>query len=443
MTVDMTRGAIPQHLARFSVPLILSNLFQLSYNAADSIIVGRFAGDGAQASIGTANPLMNVLLFFIIGICTGAGVLLSESFGAKDDATFRTQLCTTVTAGCAFTLLLSVLFAVLAYPLLWCIRVPPEILDMAAGYLMLVSGSLVFSFLYNCYATALRSVGDAKTPLVFVIISTLFNVALDCLLVIRFRMGVLGAGAATLCAQALCAALCMAYVRARMPQLWVSPRALRIDRIQLKTIVHYAWATGMQKVALMVGKVLIQACVNPLGVAAIAAFNAVNRVDDFVFEPEQSIGAAITTFTAQNRGAKQRGRIGKAFRCGMLMELGYWLFIGTVIWLAAPALMALFTGHAETEAALLGVRYLRAMAFFYAFPAMTNGLQGYVRGCGRMKVCLLATSVQMLGRVTSSYLLVPQLGIAGVAYGCCVGWIVMLLYEVPYTLHNLRPAQIE
>lgn len=440
MTTDMTHGSIPRHLTGFAMPLILGNLFQLTYNAADSIIVGRFAGDAAQACVGTANPLLNVLLFFIIGACTGAGVLMSERFGAQDGEGLRRVFATGLLAGGVFSLVLCALFVALSRPLLWCIRTPEEILPGAASYLAVVSGALPFMFLYNFFAAALRSAGDSKTPLVFLIIACCTNVVLDCVFVIAFGWGAWGAGFATLLAQALSAVLCALHMRRRVPQLWVPLRKLSIDKQALRRTVDYAWATGMQKVALMVGKVLIQAAVNPLGVGAIAAFNAVNRVDDFVFEPEQSIGAALTTFVAQNRGAKQPQRLHRAFRTGITMELVYGMGIGVLVFLAAPHVMTLFVGSSTTDAALAGTAYLRMMSLIYTLPGLTNGMQGYIRGFGRMQVCLIATSVQMVGRVGMAYVLVPRMGLSGTALACLCGWLLMLCYEVPWIWHNLRYA---
>ena len=434
MKSDMTKGGIRAHLVRFAVPLILGNIFQLTYNAVDSIIVGKFVGNQAQAAIGISAPLMNVIIFFIVGICNGTSVLMSEYFGAGDHRKFRREVSTAMIVGIVFALCIALATCIFVRPVLQLIRTPDEIMDITAGYLRIVCAGLVFTFLYNIYAATLRSIGDARTPIYFLIFSSVLNVALDLVFVVGLKAGVYGAALATVISQGISSVLCMIYIRRYVPLLSNSRGEMTVDRALLKDTIHYSWSTGMQKITLNVGKVLVQSCVNPLGVDTIAAFNAVTRVDDFVFQPEQSIGSAMTTIAAQNRGAGNQERVEKSLKTGMLMEAVYWLFIGTLIYLVSTPVMHLFVSDAENAVVGLGSNYLRTMAFFYLLPAMTNGLQGYIRGWGRMNVCLMATFLQIVGRVTSAYILVPRMGLEGIAYSCLIGWIVMLAYEVPYYL---------
>ena len=177
---------------------------------------------------------------------------------------------------------------------------------------------------------------------------------------------------------------------------------------------------------------MIQGAVNPLGVDMIAAFNAVNRIDDFAFTPEQSISHGITTFVAQNRGAGRKERIRKGFRRGLMLEACYWVFICITITLFRRPLMGLFVTAGNEGIVALGSSYLGLMALFYVFPAFTNGIQGFFRGMGNMSVTLLGTFVQTSLRVVFVYLLTPGIGLLGVAYACAIGWSVMLLVEVPY-----------
>lgn len=434
----MTQGSIKGHLVRFAIPLILGNMFQLTYNAADSIIVGRFVGNEAQAAVGIANPLMNVLTFFIVGVCNGIGVLISEYFGAKNEKKLRIEMGTaTVFGGLVFGLL-SLILWIGAVWILRLIRTPEEVLALTAGYLRVVAPGLLFVFLYNLYATALRSMGDAQTPLYFLIFSSVLNIILDLILVVGIKGGVYGAAAGTLISQILASLLCIAYSRKKSSVLALAPKEFCIDRSILRRTIQYSWSTGMQKITLNVGKLLIQTFVNPLGVDVIAAFNAVNRVDDFVFQPEQSIGAAITTFAAQNRGAKKGERVYRSFRVGMTMEVIYGVIIGIIIFAGARPVMGLFSSDPDNVMIPLGVTYLHIMAFLYVLPGLTNGLQGYVRGWGQMNLCLVSTFLQIGSRVLSAAFLIPALGMPGIAYCCLFGWIVMLAYEVPYYVYHKK-----
>ena len=441
MKTDMTQGNISKHLTQFALPLILGNIFQLTYNAVDSIIVGRFAGDAAQAAIGTANPIMNIAVFFIVGICTGTSVLMSEYFGAKDYEKLRKEIGTSMSVGILFSLGVSLICMLLAKQFLIWTHTPSEILHMASGYLKIVFGGLVFTFLYNIYAATMRSIGDARTPIYFLAFSAVLNIILDIIFIVYAGMGVYGAAIGTVLAQVISALLCGIYVYFKMPMISMKWKDLKIDKQLLKDTVNYSWATGMQKITLNVGKVLVQAFVNDLGVASIAAFNAVSRVDEFVFQPQQSIGSAMTTFVAQNRGAKKYERIQKSFTVGMVMQFVYWVGIGILVWTLSDQIMTLFVGESTTEVTRLGVIYLKTMAILYCLPAMTNGLQGYMRGWGKMKVCLASTFVQIVGRVTAAAILIPRFQVAGISYSCLIGWLCMLAFEIPCYLKMKKENQ--
>lgn len=431
MVKSMTTGNIGKHLVSFAIPMILGNLFQLTYNAADSIIVGRYAGENALAAVGTSNPIMNIITFFIIGICMGASVLMSEFYGAGEHDKLKREISTSIIIGSIFTVVLSILCIVLAKPLLLLIRTPIEILRDAVVYLRIIFVGLIFTFFYNLYASTLRSMGDSKTPIYFVMIAAVVNVLLDLLFVGYYNFGVAGAAYATIISQAISSTLCVIYANKKMEILRFKKGQLVVDKSLIKQTVSYSWYTSMQQTVLYIGKVFVQGAVNPLGVESIATFNAVNRVDDFAFTPQQSIAQGITTFIAQNRGANQVDRIKKGFRRGIQLEIAYWFLLVGVVYFGASSLMKLFINDVDAKVVSLGTEYLKAMAIFYILPAFTNGIQGYFRGMGKMKVTLRATTVQMIVRVIFAYILAAKMGITGIAYACLAGWIAMLLYEIP------------
>jgi putative MATE family efflux protein len=434
----MTNGNISNHLIKFAVPLVLGNLFQLTYNAADSIIVGRYVGTSALAAVGTANPIMNIIIFLIVGICMGASVLMSEYFGANDIKKFKSEVSTTMIAGLIFTGIIIIICVILVEPILRLIQTPQEIISDAATYLRIIFIGLIFTFLYNVYASTLRSIGDSKSPLIFLIISAILNVVMDIIFVVYFNMGVAGAAIATVTAEMFSSLFCIIYVYKKVPLLHFSKNEIVLDKDLLKRTISYSSVTAMQQTCLYVGKVLVQSAVNPLGVDAIATFNAVNRVDDFAFTPQQSISNAMTTFLAQNRGAKKHERIKQGLWTGLKIETLYWCIIVGLIYFGANNLMNLFVPNEGSKVIELGVIYLHMMAFFYVLPAWTNGIQGYFRGMGQLKVTLISTFSQMFGRVTFAYLLAPRLGIVGIALSCFAGWVIMLAYEVPVLIKHRR-----
>ena len=438
MMKDLTHGSIAPQLIRFSIPLILGNLFQLTYNAVDSIIVGKFAGTEALAAVGTANPVMNIIILGVTGICIGASVLMSEFYGAGRYEELKKEISTTLLFGCYFSLAVVALGLLFSGWILALFGVPEEILGAASLYLRIIFVGMPFTYLYNAVSSAMRSVGDSKTPIKFLALASILNGCLDLVFVGAFHMGVMGAALATVIAEGTSAVLCIVYVYRKVPLLQIRRGDLYMDRPLLKKTLQHGSITALQQSCQPVGKLLIQGVINPLGVDAIAAFNAVNRVDDFAFTPEQSISHGMMTFVAQNRGAGKKDRVRKGFRTGLTIEFCYWILICLLILTLRRPIMGLFVSGEETGMVNLGVQYLGLMAFFYILPAFTNGMQGFFRGMGNMKITLISTLIQISFRVIFVYILVPIIGMKGVAYASMIGWCLMLLYEIPYYFHFKR-----
>ena len=231
MTKDMTSGAITPLLIKFTIPLVLGNLFQLTYNAADSIIVGKFVGEDALAAVGTSNPLMTLAILFINGMCLGAGILVSTAFGAGDTELVERQVSTTAIAGTVFSLTFSALCVLLADPLLRLLQVPAAILPIAVNYLRIVFAGLIFTFFYNFLAATMRALGDSKTPFWFLLFSTILNIVLDLFCILTLGWGVAGAAIATVFSQGLSALLCYIYMYRKFDILKTEPadRRFRSD----------------------------------------------------------------------------------------------------------------------------------------------------------------------------------------------------------------------
>lgn len=436
----MTQGKIVAPLIAFTIPLVLGNLFQLTYNAADSVIVGKLLGDTALAAVGTSTPIMNIAILLISGMCMGASVLMSAQYGAEDYDTLSRQVSTTMLAGCGFSMVFTLLMMFLAQPVLRLIHVPDDVMPEAAAYLRVIFLGLMFTFVYNFLANTMRALGDSRTPLYFLVVSSLLNIVLDVLFVAVWKLGVMGSAVATVLSQALCCLFCAFYIKLRVPLLCLGKKWLVFDKSLLKRTVGYGSTSAMQQVCLQLGKVIIQSVVNAQGTSVMAAFTAVNRVDDFAYTPQQNIGHAMTTFIAQNKGAGHQERIRKGFKCGLLIELCYSLFLLVFILCAAPAIMRLFVKNGDTDVVQLGTDYLRLICFMYILPGFTNGIQGFFRGMGDLKVTLYSTFMNMLGRVVAVVVMVKilELGFVSLAWANMIGWIVMLLFEVPLLVKSVR-----
>ena len=374
----MTKGAPLGHLFFYAVPLLLGNWLQLAYNAVDSIIAGRFIGQDALAAEGIAGPVMNLVILAVSGLCIGAGVLMSEAFGAKNEERLKETLATTLLFGAALCCAVALLGVAAAPLILHSLAVPDEILHSTGIYLRITFLGAPFTFFYNALAAGLKSVGDSKTPLKFLAFSAVLNAVLDIVLIGGLGFGIVCSAVTTVVAEAASAIIAAWYMMRHVPQLCPAHSQWRIRPALLGRILQYGAVTALQQAVQPVCKVLIQGQVNALGVQAIAAFNAVTRVDDFAFTPQQSIAAAITTYIAQNRGANQKERIRPGFRVGIRLELCYWLLVGSLTWLLRAPVVSLFVaGEGAAEIVTLGSQYLGYMALFYALPALTNGFQGF------------------------------------------------------------------
>lgn len=438
MAKDMTQGKIFPLIIKFTIPLVLGNLLQLTYNAVDSIIVGRFVGDGALAAVGTGNPLITLIIIFVQGICLGAGVLISTMYGAKEYDRLKRQVSTAMIAGVIFSLVVMVVCLLAAPLLLRLLQVDSEILDLAVLYLRIVLCGLIFKFFYNFFASTLRALGDSTSPLIFLSISAVINIFGDLIFVLLFSMGVVGCAVSTVASEALSCLLCWIYIKKKVPMLDLGKEWFVFDKGLLKETLQYGFVSAMQQSTVQMGKVGMQGIVNTQGMESTAAFTAVTRVDDFALIPEHNISHAMMSVMAQNRGAGKMDRIKETFKVGMLVEIVYGALVGGILFLFAEPIMWLFS---ETKDVVqMGAGYLRLISFMYVIPAITNGVQGFFRGMGDLKITLWSSIVNMGARVLASIPLVFvfHMGVEALPWSYLVGWVAMMVYEVPYLVKRRK-----
>ncbi|HJC34565.1 MAG TPA: MATE family efflux transporter [Candidatus Mediterraneibacter faecipullorum] len=445
MTTDMTEGKIIPQLTEFTIPLVLGNLFQLTYNAADSMIVGKFVGDGALAAVGTAGPVMNMVILFISGMCMGAGILMSTQYGAKKYELLERQISTTMLGGLAFSAVVALLLVAFAYPLLTILQVPADIIHSAVVYLRIVFTGLIFTFVYNFFSNTLRALGDSRVPLYFLIISAFLNVVLDLLFVVALKAGVPGSAAATVLSEALCCLFCMIYIKKKIPVLCLGKKWKVFDVSILWRTFTYGITSALQQMCIQLGKICVQTVVNVQGVSFIAAFTAINRVDDFAMTPQQNIAHATTTFMAQNKGAGQIRRMKKGFLSSIILQMIYTSVIAVTVFVLARPIMQLFVSDGSEEVITLGVSYLQLIALMYFMPSATNIIQGFFRGLGDLKVTLISTVLNMSARFLSAWIMIHIMvgGFACLAWANCIGWIAMLFYQLPMILTRWRKEKVE
>lgn len=438
MTKDLTTGKIMPILVNFTVPLVLGNLFQLTYNAVDSIIVGHFVGKEALAAVGICNPVSTLMILFLNGLCMGASILMGIQYGAKDYETLHRQISTTLLSGAVFSFFLTLVCVIFAVPILLLLQVDLSIMDMTVQYLRIIFLGLMFTFLYNFFSSTLRALGDSASPLYFLIISAILNIFGDLFFVIVLKAGSNGCAISTVLSEALCCLFCIIYIQKKVPILRLEKKWLVFDARLLKKTIAYGWASAMQQATVQMGKIAIQALVNTMGVSVAAAFAVVNRIDDFAITPEQNIAHAMTALMAQNKGAGKNDRMREGFRCGMILELVYGAAVMLICLGFARPLMSLFVKDEEVIGH--GVVYLHLIAVMYILPAITNSLQGFFRGIGDLKVTLMSSFTNMTVRVIAAapMVLLWNFGIEALPYSYLAGWIAMLLVETPLMLRIYR-----
>ncbi len=438
MTKDLTTGKIMPILVNFTVPLVLGNLFQLTYNAVDSIIVGHFVGKEALAAVGICNPISTLMILFLNGLCMGASILMGIQYGAKDYKTLHRQISTTMLSGVVFSFFLTLFCVVFAVPILHLLQVDASIMEMTRQYLRIIFLGLMFTFLYNFFSSTLRALGDSASPLYFLIISAVLNIFGDLFFVIVLKAGSNGCAISTVLSEALCCLFCIIYLQKKVPILRLGKKWLVFDSRLLKKTIAYGWASAMQQATVQMGKIAIQALVNTMGVSVAAAFAVVNRIDDFAITPEQNIAHAMTALMAQNKGAGKNDRMREGFRCGMILEIVYGAAVMVICQVFAGELMALFVKDEEVIGH--GVIYLHLIAVMYILPAVTNAIQGFFRGIGDLKVTLMSSFTNMAVRVIAAapMILLWNFGIEALPYSYLAGWVAMLLVETPLMIRIYR-----
>ena len=438
MTKDMTTGKIMPLLVKFTIPLVLGNLFQLTYNAMDSIIVGHFVGKEALAAVGICNPISTLMILFLNGLCMGASILMGMQYGAREYDTLHRQISTTMLSGVIFSVFLTLICVIFAVPILHLMQVDQSIMVMTTQYLRIIFVGLVFTFLYNFFSSTLRALGDSNSPLYFLIISAILNIFGDLFFVVVLHAGSNGCAVSTVISEVLCCLFCIIYIQKKVPILRLGKKWMVFDSSLLKKTIAYGWASAMQQATVQLGKLGIQAIVNTMGVSVAAAFAVVNRIDDFAYTPEQNIAHAMTALMAQNKGAGKKDRMREGFRCGLVLETIYGIAVFIVCFVFARHLMMLFVK--DEEVISHGVTYLHLISVMYILPAFTNGIQGFFRGIGDLKITLISSFINMGVRVLAAapLVLIMHLGIEALPFSYLAGWVGMLVAELPLLIKTYR-----
>lgn len=378
--VDMTDGTPWKRIAMFTIPMVIGNIAQQLYNTVDSIIVGKFVGDNALAAVGSASPILNLLLVLFIGISVGTGVMVSQYFGARDRNQLSHAIGGCITLTTFASIFIMIVGSLMARPLLELLNTPASIIDWCDSYLtVLMLGSIGVAY-YNILSGVLRGMGDSFSALIYLLVATVINIVLDLVFVAGFGLGVFGVALATVIAQGISGLLCLRKLMKMTDLFDLTLECLKPTKHHSLTMVRLGLPSGLTQAIMSMAMIIVQSLTNSFGEMFIAANVIIMRVDGFAMMPNMSFGNSMTTFTGQNVGAKQYDRVEKGAKQGAIMAVGVSTTITCLILIFGKYLMSVFT--TTQELIDLSVNMMRILAPGYIAMALTQSLSGVMRGAG-------------------------------------------------------------
>lgn len=428
--LNMTEGRPLNLLVKFALPMLIGNLFQQVYNLADSIIVGKFVGADALASIGASSSV--TFLFFALcnGIGNGGGIITSQYFGKGDDAMVKKSITNTAYIMFIFPLVVGIMAFILSRPILVLLKTPGNIMNDSLIYVRTMCVGLLFVSLYNFISSMLRALGDSKTPLYFLIAACLINVFLDIVFVYYFDLSVMGAGIATVISQLLSGAGCMIYAVKKNEYFDLKRQDFEFDIKLTKRIVKLGVPLSLQFALIAISCMALQSVVNSYGTVAVAAFTATSRIEQIVHQPYGTLGAALSTYTGQNYGANKHDRIVVGLKKGILLMVLFTAILVPVMQLIPGSIVGIFVD--DPVVIEMGARALRINSIFYVVLGIIYVFRGNLNGYGDSFFALLNGIVEVFGRFTVPFILtaIPFIGLWGIWWSVGVVWFMSALSAV-------------
>ncbi len=428
---DMTIGSPAKTIIAFSIPMVLGNLFQQLYNVVDSVVVGRFEGAEALAAVGASFPFIFLIIAVVMGLTMGVSILISQYYGAGRYDEVKKTLYTSIITLFVTAIILAFVGITVSEFALAAMRTPENIFASSVEYLKIFFFGLPFMFAYNGAAALLRAIGDSKTPLYFLIIATIINIVLDIVFVAYLGMGVAGVAWATLIAQGVSGFLVVIYIYKKVELFRVNKEYRTYDVVKLKEILRLGIPSMIQQTLVSLGIMAMQSLVNSFGSDIIAGYSASTKIDSIATMPLMNISAAVSTFAAQNLGARKQERVSEGYIATIKLSVALAMVTGALIYLFGGNFMYMFIDQNDSALALeFGGRYLRVMSLFYFVFAIYNITGGLLRGAGDMKHFTIGSLSSFGIRVVTTYLLVPILGYEAIWWGVPTGWFLAGLFLV-------------
>lgn len=423
MTNDMTQGSPLKIFIFFSIPLLIGNIFQQLYSMVDTIIVGRFVGVDALAAVGSTGSMFFLVNGMILGLTSGFGVLVSQKFGAKDEAGVKKAVASNITLTLISTFLMTVIALIVKNPLLRMMNTPENIFDNANTYITIIFAGLITQALYNMSAGILRALGDSKTPLYFLIISSILNVILDLVFIINFKMGVSGAAYATNIAQGFSAVLCLTYSYKRFQVLRLKKEDFKVDSHYYTKHLKIGVPMGLQFSVTAVGIIIVQSAINVFGSIVIASYTASSKVLQLVMQPSISFGVTIATYAGQNLGAGRFDRIKNGMKIMNKVSIVTSLIAGAILIFLGKYFVTLFIENPTPEIFSYAQQVFNYSAVFFIPLGFIFVYRNVLQGMGESFVPMMAGVYELVARSIVAFTLPKFIGFTGICLSDPVAWI--------------------
>ena len=431
MTKDLTTGSPLKLIITFTFPAFLGMLFQQFYNVVDTIIVGKLLGIGPLAGVGATGSLNFMVLGFCMGICNGFAIPVAQKFGAGDQVELRKFVANSLWLVAIIALVLTVPVCVYCRPILRVMNTPEDVFEYAYQYIFIIFLGIPAALLYNILAAILRSLGDSKTPVLFLALSSVLNIGLDIISIKLWGMGVNGTALATVISQGVSGVICFFYMKKRFTVLQMSREERRPDGAKMKRLCYMGIPMGLQYSITAIGSLVIQATMNGFGSVAVAGATAANRINGFLTCPIEALGASMAPYVGQNLGAGKLDRVSRgvidASLCGFVSSGVLYV----IIWLYGAQLTGIFLDAPDPAVTAYAVEFLRIVGAGYCLLTLVNVVRFSIQGLGFSVLAILSGVMEMIARCFAGLVIAPHIGFAAVAMGHPLAWLFADIFLSP------------
>ena len=435
MVKDMTNGSPSKHILGFAVPMLFGMLFQQFYNLVDTIIVGKTLGVEALAGVGATGSINFMIIGFCMGVCNGFVIPVAQCFGAKKPADLRKYVFNGYICSIVFAIVLTLASVIFCRRILIVMNTPADIIDHAYNYIVVIFIGIPTVFLYNMVSGVIRSLGDSKTPVVFLVLSSIINVVLDFFLILVCKMGVAGAGWATVTSQLISGLSCLIYMYKKYDILKGDKSERVLDRRFITNLCMNGVPMGLQYSITAIGSTILQAAVNTLGSTYVAAMTAGSKMFNFTCCPFDALGSTMATYAGQNVGAAKIKRLGQGVRSAMIIGSVYSVLSLIALYFTTDYIALLFVNASETTIIALTRQFILASACFYIPLTGVNVVRFCIQGMGFSVFAISAGILEMIGRAFAAIILIPSIGFMGACLASPIAWIAADAFLFPAFIH--------